>query len=292
MKPNGKYADTVFRKYFSNPHRLIELYNSVNDTHLPDDTPIDINTLDDVLYKDRMNDVSFVINDELIVLLEHQSTVNENMPLRMLMYIGRLYEKYIESTDRNAIYRKKQLKIPTPKFYVLYTGEDRSIPRKQVVKLSDAFKVKEATFSLDLTVEVYNLIQEVSDRVIIMGESVRQYALFIHQVHKELKKRDDPNDAFNAAIALCIRNDVMRQFLQENSTEVNNMLLAEWNMDDALKVSRDEGFEEGVRQEQERAFIRDVKLLYQFVTQPNLIAQQLNAPIEKVKDVMSQLGLL
>lgn len=125
MDSNLKYADTVFRKYFSCPHRLIEIYNSVNDTHLPEDTPIDIVHMpDNILCKDRINDVAFVINDEIIVLLEQQSPVDENTPLRMLLYISRLYEKYIESVDHGAIYKKKSIKLPTPKFYVLYTGKD------------------------------------------------------------------------------------------------------------------------------------------------------------------------
>jgi len=36
----------------------------------------------------QINDVSFTVGDRLIVLIEHQSTINENMPLRLLMYVA------------------------------------------------------------------------------------------------------------------------------------------------------------------------------------------------------------
>lgn len=240
MDSHPKYADTVFRKYFSYPHRLIEIYNSVNDTHLPEDTPIDIVHMpDNILCKDRINDGAFVINDEIIVLLEQQSPVDENMPMRILLYISRLYEKYIESVDHGATYKKKGIKLPTPKFYVLYTGKDEDIPRKQITKLSDAFKVKESPFPLDLKVNIYHLDTQTGDKDTIMGESAWQYTLFIHQIHEELNKCSDPNTASNAAIAFCIRNDTMRQFFQENSAEVKNMLITEYNMDVALRTSLD-----------------------------------------------------
>lgn len=61
-KANRKYKDSVFTMYFSNTERLIELYNSLEGTNLPKDTPIEINTLDDALFKDRINDISFVVN--------------------------------------------------------------------------------------------------------------------------------------------------------------------------------------------------------------------------------------
>lgn len=51
-KANRKYKDSVFTMYFSNTERLIELYNSLEGTNLPKDTPIEINTLDDALFKD------------------------------------------------------------------------------------------------------------------------------------------------------------------------------------------------------------------------------------------------
>ncbi|GHV90722.1 hypothetical protein AGMMS50268_12250 [Spirochaetia bacterium] len=51
-----------------------------------------INTLTDVFFKDQINDLSFTVDNRLVVLIEHQSTINPNMPIRLLMYIARVYE--------------------------------------------------------------------------------------------------------------------------------------------------------------------------------------------------------
>ena len=46
-------------------------------------------------FKDRLfsYDVSFIL-DSTMSLYEQQSTYNPNMPVRQLIYLGRLYEKY------------------------------------------------------------------------------------------------------------------------------------------------------------------------------------------------------
>ena len=55
----------------------------------------------------------------MIVFGEYQSTVNPNMPLRCLLYAGRVYEELV---DDDARYRTNLVKIPTPEFYVFYNG--------------------------------------------------------------------------------------------------------------------------------------------------------------------------
>ena len=57
--PNRKYKDSVFSLYMSDPVRLIESYNAIQRENYALDTPIEINTLDDALYKERINDISF-----------------------------------------------------------------------------------------------------------------------------------------------------------------------------------------------------------------------------------------
>jgi len=69
---------------------------------------------------DRGNDLSFTIEDKLVVLFEHQSSKNENMTLRDLIYCARVYELIISN---GMLYSEKRVNIPTPEFYVLYNGK-------------------------------------------------------------------------------------------------------------------------------------------------------------------------
>jgi len=119
---NEKHKDTVFTFLFSNPDLLRELYSAIEGITLPPDIPININTLSDVLFRTQRNDISFLINNRLIVLIEHQSTINNNMPLRFMMYSAKLYQGMTDPEDK---FKRKLEKIPKPEFIVLYNGEDR-----------------------------------------------------------------------------------------------------------------------------------------------------------------------
>jgi len=114
MQDNIKYKDSVFSLLFSNPDILRELYGALEGVDLPQDLPVTINTLQDVLYMDRINDISFEVDGKLIVLMEHQSTVSPNIPLRILLYIARLYEKILAG---KSIYTSKRISIPLSCLY-------------------------------------------------------------------------------------------------------------------------------------------------------------------------------
>jgi hypothetical protein len=120
MDANREYRDSVFSWLFSEPNTLRELYCTLEGVTISSDVPITINTLEGVLFKARMNDISFAIADRLVVLFEHQSSINGNMPLRMLMYIARIYEKI---TGEKDIYRERKIPLPVPEFIVLYNGK-------------------------------------------------------------------------------------------------------------------------------------------------------------------------
>ena len=115
---NRKYKDSVFVDLFSEDEKakenFLSLYNALHNSTLEDIEQLKNIRLDQVLYMTFYNDVSYLVDNKIIVLAEHQSTINPNMPLRCLEYISRLYETLFESKEK---YSRKLLKIPTPEFY-------------------------------------------------------------------------------------------------------------------------------------------------------------------------------
>jgi hypothetical protein len=65
----------------------------------------------------------------------------------------------------------------------------------------------------------------------------------INSRYKESLK--DREAGIKAAVKYCVEQNILADFLQENASEVMNMLLTEWNWDDALAVRYEEGIEEG-----------------------------------------------
>ena len=68
---NKKHKSSVFSTLFGTPDVLRELYSAIEDVEIPPDAIIDINTLSEVLYMQQINDLSFTIDDRIVVLIEH-----------------------------------------------------------------------------------------------------------------------------------------------------------------------------------------------------------------------------
>jgi len=248
---NRNHKNSVFSSLFSDPDVLRELYSAIEGVTIPPETPIDINTLTDVLYKGQINDVSFLIDNRLVVLVEHQSTINENIPLRLLMYIVRVYEKII---NRRKIYQAKLEKIPRPEFIVLYNGE-KECPDYEELKLSDAFKdIEELKSSdikklpLELIVQVYNVNHGHNPVILKKSETLDDYSIFIDKIREYQKEEDSLEKAARSAIIYCIKNNILKEYLEAHASEVLNMLLTEWNQDEAVEVAREEGHEDGFKE--------------------------------------------
>ena len=69
-------------------------------------------------------------------------------------------------------------------------------------------------------------------------------------------KRNEGSIPLKTAVKYCIEHDILKQFLEKHASEVENMLLTEWNMDDAIEVAREEAWEDGC-EERERAIARN-----------------------------------
>jgi len=54
-------------------------------------------------------------------MVEHQSTLNENMPLRFLLYYTEILKIYIAQKNLN-VFSKKAIELPRPEFFVVYNG--------------------------------------------------------------------------------------------------------------------------------------------------------------------------
>jgi len=231
---------------FSNPDSLRELYSAIEGVDLPPDIPVDINTLSDVLYMGQINDISFTIDNRLVVLIEHQSTINNNMPLRLLKYIAQIYEIII---DPDELYKTKLEKIPMPEFIVLYNGNS-PFPEHKEFRLSDAFKGIEGLrakgkieLPLELVVQAYNINHGHNKEILEKSKTLDGYSFFIEKIKQQRRNKNSLDESVKTAIRYCIENNVLKDFLKKHSTEVYNMLL-EWNWDDAIKACREETYEE------------------------------------------------
>ena len=245
-KENKKYKDTVFRDLFGTDEkaneRFIALYNALHGSGLDGHTDIRALEIEQVLYMNFANDIARLVNNTVIVLAEHQSTINENMPLRCLQYIGRIYEKIQEPRSK---YCRHLVKIPRAEFYVFYNGTE-DYPVEKDLKLSDAFIETEEQVQLEVRVKVININTNKGNKVLQTCPVLGEYSRFVEVVRKHLQK--DPQDGYTTAIKECLSDNILKEYLQRKSTEVVNMLLTEYDYATDIAVQREEALLEGVEQ--------------------------------------------
>ena len=290
------YRDTLFRMLYRNKKRLLSLFNAVNGTHYDNPDDLTITTLEGVLYLGMKNDVSCII-DMMMQLYEHQSTVNPNMPLRNLFYVSDLLQKYIyeEGID---IYSRKQIKIPTPKFVVFYNGDEEQPERKEI-RLSKAFSANTGETNMELVVLQININKGQNEELKAACKTLQEYAEFTERA-REHRKEMELEDAIRTTIDECIRDGILKDFLLKNKAEVYHMCLYEFDVELHERVlreeEREEGRLEGIREgrlagQQEgmqngKKFAKQVFKAFMSGKTPETIAEELNVPLEEVKNLV------
>ena len=260
-KHNRRYKDSVFVDLFSTDKtakaNFLSLYNALHGTDYQSTAILKNIRLKQVLYMSFANDVSYLVDNKIIVLAEHQSTINPNMPIRCLEYIARLYEQFYKSKEK---YSRKQLAIPTPEFYIFYNGKE-PYRGDSLLKLSDSFTQKHNEYALELSVKVVNINYDKASEILERCKPLKQYSLFVDAVRRNIAV--DKEHGFEKAIKECIQNDILREYLQRKSKEVLNMLIGEYDYDTDIAVQREESFDMGRLEGSLQAKLETARLMKQ-----------------------------
>ena len=252
MAVNKKYKDSVFRSVFNNEARLLELYNAIFGTNHQDKSIIEINTLRDALFAARKNDISFTVNKKMIILIEHQSTIDKSMPLRILSYVVRVYEKIININ----ILKEDFGKIDRPMFIVLYNGKD-PFPKEKFLRLSDLFKEIDESdkndytnlIFLDALVLMLNINQGCNPDLERRSGTLSGYAAFVAKV-REYEKKYPLEEAIKSAVEYCVKKGILIDYFKQNSSEEVSMNFIKYDEKLAIKVAREEAMEKGIEKGQ------------------------------------------
>lgn len=252
------FKDTVFVTVFKEKKCLIELYNAIFDTNYDENTPLDIVTIKDVLFRTLKNDVAFTLGDCFVVLIEHQSTLSDNLPLRDLLYVSTLFKRMIDS---KRLYRKKALMIPRPQFIVLYNGPT-DMPEYQELRLSDAYlgELREGEEdALQLVVKVYNINSRKNAEILKKCETLRQYSRFVDIMRSYQKVDRLTNETMVEIMKCCQKDGILTDFFREYGTELIEMLFKELTREEDLEISRLDGYDAGLKEGEKSGFSKGVK---------------------------------
>lgn len=240
------YKDSLFCDIFRRKDYLQDVYRGLfgRDVSLQE---IQLMTLQGTFFNDEKNDVSFLAGKRQIILMEHQSTLNENMPLRMFWYMAKLYRKQV---PKDAPYRTRRLQLPAPCFYVFYNGLDPA-PDEWEMRLSEAFEGE--CSSLELCVKAYNINEMSGSRLLEKSRALKGYSVFVAQIRRKTAAGVCLEGAVKQAIRYCIEQDLLAEyFLEREMEEVFDMVSFKWDPELAKRVQLQEAQEIGMEKGMEK----------------------------------------
>ena len=295
MTENREIKSSVFADLFGDDElvgkkNFLALYNALHGTDLKlEETQIERKIIPQTISKTFYTDVTMEINGKLIVFVEHQSTINNNMPLRFLEYFVHILYGIVPARAR---YWKSLYKIPSPEFYVLYNGSD-PMPNESELKLSDAFIIEQENPLCELKVKVINISgNEVLKLPIIQKcDILKEYCEFIATVlrKKALLKpnctEEEERSALEQAMKECIKKDILTDYLIRKGTEVINMFFGEYSYEEDIAAQREEAKEEGMKKQAEEAAIKMLK----DNLDTNKTAQYSGLTLEKVMELQKSI---
>ena len=321
---NFQYKDRLFRLLFGREEykeNVLDLYNALNDSDYKDVSELELFTIEDVIYIKMKNDVAFIL-DSYLSLWEQQSTDNPNMPVRGLMYFGKLYSKYIKLRKFN-IYGTKQIMLPTPRYVVLYNGAKDAAPIKKL-RLSDSFINPDKSGDFEWTATVYYLSLRNPDGYkeashdsqklfetqstfadsrdkdhMIQGEMqilnlrnkcrvLDEYMILVERIRELLSETNDITKAVDTAVVSCLKDGILAEFLSAHRSEVLDVCITEFDEKTFVEGIKAEGHEEGMEKERESLVL---KMLKNGKT-PKSISNFCDIPLDYVEGVQKRMGLV
>ena len=206
--------DSIFTNLFSHPEYLLQLYKTLHpeDTEATEDSLTEI-TIRNVITNGIHNDLGFIANGKMIILIEAQSTWSSAIVFRELEYLVKSYQDYLSDTNQSK-FTKGTLKLPRPELYVVYTGEKGNKPDS--LNLSDLW-IEPGFSSIDLNVKIiyYKDAKDI----------LSQYILFTRIYDEQRKLFYDARLAIKETIHICRDKDILSNYIEKYEREAFDTML-------------------------------------------------------------------
>lgn len=254
--PMRNYKDRIFRMIFKEKKEFLELYNAMNGTSYDRTEELTVTTLENAIYINMKNDVSYLIHDQLSIY-EHQSTRNPNIPLRNLFYVANIYSALTKDIN---LYGSKLARIPRPVFVEFYNGIE-PMPERSVLRLSEAYgdageqqqrekglcQIEGRRPQLELETLVLNINPGYNEKLKESCRTLKEYMLYVKKV-REFSRVMSFDNAVEKAVGECIQEGILAEFLKKNRAEVIKVSIYEFDEEQYKRWIKEEAWEEGMEQ--------------------------------------------
>ena len=262
MKYDRNYKSSIFAMLYEKKENIMDLYNGIYDEKCTDPEEITVNTLTDEdgvesgIFARFRNDLSFIFGAYLN-LFEHQSTINNNIPVRMLIYVSELINKMV---PRKQLYKETAVKIPSPRFMVFYNGI-KDGPLEMELKLSNQYSTEQINPDLELKVIVYNINTQKGSILLEKSRTLKEYMIFVDRARDALVNAKDElqkRQALERVIDKCIEDGILSELLKERREEIIVTSILNYDQAAHEQALVEDGYEAGREEGRENTLLNNV----------------------------------
>ena len=141
------------------------------------------------------------------------------------------------------LYSEKMISIPAPRFVIFYNGEKKR-PEQEVLRLSDAYFIREEHPALELEAVMLNINAGNNPELLKACKSLGEYAEYVAKVRRYAKDMA-LSEAVERAITECIQEGILKEFLEKNKAEAMKVSIYEYDEERHIRQEREEAWEEG-----------------------------------------------
>lgn len=166
----------------------------------------------------------------MVILTEAQSTWSVNIIIRVLLYLVQTYHDYLVQT-KQPLYTSKQVQIPEPELYVIYTGERQERPTE--ISLSKEFFCgKECAVDVKVKIIYDGTVSEETGE----GDIINQYVIFTKVCNEQVKLYGKTKKAILETIRICKDRNVLREYLESREKEVVDIMMVLYDQEEVIQM--------------------------------------------------------
>ena len=209
---------------FQNKSYLLKLYKTLHpeDTTATEDSLKDV-TITNVLTDNLYNDLGFIANNKLMILVEAQSTWTVNILVRVLLYLAQSYHEYFQRTSQDY-YKIRKVRMPKPELYVIFAGNKGRKPDRLLLS-EEFFK------GVDIDIEVKAKVIYESDT----DDIINQYIIFCKVFNEQTKQYGMTQKAVTETIRICKDRNVLKEYLLDREKEVVTIMMSLFDEEQIMK---------------------------------------------------------
>ena len=174
---------------------------------------------------------------------------------------------------------------------IFYNGSQEQ-PDRKILRLSDAYCVKEEYPALELTAVMLNINRGHNEKLKGMCKSLKDYSEYTARV-REYAQVKPVEEAVEQAISECIQEGIMAEFLKQNRAEAKQVSIYEYDEEKHMRQEREASWEEGREVGREEGKFEGKIELLRMQIQKKLVkgksVSEISEELEEEEDVIAQM---